>query len=415
MTSPDSTLPNRLNLLALLGGIVASTIPAIAFLAGRLADHFVVNADYLLLPEIIGDLTSGGSLDRWVVPYATYLVPDWPMYGLAIALTPSASLAVAAFAFLQSLFLFAALRRLSAVFDRERRNAIALVGLTILVSYAIGNAVPLVYLATAYSHFGTAILLIWALAFTLDWLAAPRPRLLAASSLVSALAVLSDRLYILWFLVPAAVALGTMTLRGRLERRALFQWLAPHVALSVLALPVSGVLFSQRSEYDLTLGFSEPRAGFNRFVDTLRFVADYSSTLIPLIAVATIACAWLLRRGRSPEGTPLPRSAAHFLPIYFAIAATVTAAAQILMVGDVAPGPRYSLPIIMLPLVLLPCLALTGWTWSTPTQRVLGARCGPTSHHRLDPRCRHGVQHRRQPNARRIRVHRIRARSDRID
>ncbi len=353
--------------IALFLGLLVSTVPPLAFLAGRLADHFVVNSDYLLLPELLSDLASGGSVDQWVVPYASYLIPDWPLYSVALLVTPSATLAVALFAFMQSLLLFAALRRLAQVFDPERKNFLSLIGLSIITIYACLDAVPLVYLATAYTHFGTVILLIFALAFTLDWIVTQEERLVWLSVVASAAAVLSDRLFVLWFLIPAAIGIGVFTLRRRIDVRAAARWIIPHVIASVLVLPVGGLVFTNRSEYDLTLGFSDLRGGLRRFVDTLTYVSDFSITLIPVIAACVLLIGWRLWRRSSLAGRSLDPTLGGFLALYFGVAAATTATAQIMMSGDVAPGPRYSLPILVLPLVLAPTIALAGWDWSQRT------------------------------------------------
>ena len=349
--------------IALLIGLLVSTVPALAFLAGRLADHFVVNSDYLLLPELLRDLASGGSVDQWVVPYATYLIPDWPLYSVALLVTPSATLAVALFAFMQSLLLFAALRRLAQVFDPERKNLLSLIGLSIITIYACLDAVPLVYLATAYTHFGTVILLIFALAFTLDWIGTQQPRLVWVSVAASSAAVLSDRLFVLWFLIPAAIGIGVLTLRRRIEVGAAARWIIPHFIASVVVLPFGGLVFTNRSEYDLTLGFSDLRGGLRRFIDTLSYVADFSPTLIPVIAASALLVGWCLWRQTSLTGRNLDPTRGAFLAIYFLTSALVTALAQVMMSGDVAPGPRYSLPILVLPLVLAPTVALAGGDW----------------------------------------------------
>lgn len=370
--------PRTFERLALLIGVLVSAVPAIAFLAGRLPDHFVVNSDYLLLPELLADLAAGGSVDRWVVPYATYIVPDWPLYSLALLITPSATLAVAAFAFMQALFLFAGLRRLARVFDAEHQNLLSLIGLAIVVLYASADAVPLVYLATAYTHFGTVILLVFALAFTLDWIKAPQQRLVWASVAVSAAAVLSDRLFVLWFLVPAATAIAFLTLRRHLAIRDAARWLVPHVIASVAVLPAGGLLFPNRSEYDLTIGFSDLRAGTGRFIDTLQFVTDYSTSLVPLIGLCVAVVGWRLWRRSSFVGRGLDPSLSGFLALYFVISAGITAAAQIMMSGDVAPGPRYSLPILILPLVLVGPVGLAGLDWNrTPNKKVFALAASP--------------------------------------
>lgn len=359
-----------LDRIAFFIGLLVSTVPALAFLAGRLADHFVVNSDYLLLPELLSDLASGGSVDQWVVPYATYLIPDWPLYSIALLVTPSATLAVALFAFMQSLLLFAALRRLSQVFDPALKNFLALIGLSIITIYACFDAVPLVYLATAYTHFGTVILLIFALAFTLDWITTQQQRLVWMSMVASSAAVLSDRLFVLWFLIPAAIGIGALTLRGHIKVPAAARWIIPHVIASVVVLPVGGLVFTNRSEYDLTLGFTDLKGGLRRFVDTLTYVSDFSVTLIPAIGACVLLIGWRLWRQSSLPGRSLNSTLGGFLALYFAVAAATTATSQIMMSGDVAPGPRYSLPIIVLPLVLAPIIVLAGWDWN----RQIGGR-----------------------------------------
>ncbi len=343
-----------------MAALVAS-LPSFAYLAGRIHYHYIVNADHLLLPELMLDLVHGGSVDRWAVPYASYLIPDWPMYGLALLLTPTAPLAVAVFAFLQAMFLFFALRRLVRVFDTVHADVIALVSLSIFALYAASGSHPLVYLAAAYNHFGTSILVIWAMAFTLDWLKTPTRRLVWWSALASAAAVLSDRIFIVWFLVPAAVALGVLYARKGLASRQFVEWLSIHAVLSVAVLPVSGLIFTTRSEYDISFGFDDPMQGLRQLRENVTRVLENSPSVIPVVALAVGVVAWHFRPQRSVTGAHLHAETGVFLGAFFVVAVVASGIAQILMVG-VPPGPRHSLALIVLPIALLPAVALRGQT-----------------------------------------------------
>ncbi len=337
--------------------VTVASLPSFAYLAGRIHYHYIVNADHLLLPELMLDLANGGSVDRWAVPYASYLIPDWPMYGLALLLTPSAPLAVAVFAFLQAVFLYFALRRLAQVFDTTDASVIALVGLSIFALYAASGSHPLVYLAAAYNHFGTAILVVWAMAFTLDWLRTPSRRLVWWSGLASAAAVLSDRIFIVWFLVPAAVALGVLYVRKQLAKRQLVEWLAVHVVLSVAVLPISGLIFTTRSEYDISFGFDDPMQGLRQLWENVTRVLENSPTVIPLVALAVAVVAWQFRKGQSLGGQRLNTETGTFLAAFLVVAVVASAIAQVLMIG-VPPGPRHSLALLVLPIALLPAVTL---------------------------------------------------------
>lgn len=355
--------PRGLSIVAL----IIATIPSLAYLGGKIHYHYIVNADHLLLPELMRDLADGGSVDRWAVPYATYLVPDWPLYAVALLVTPSASLAVAVFAFLQAVFLYFGLRRLAAVFDREWASLWALISLSIFVLYAASGSHPLVYLTAAYNHFGTAILVVWALAFTLDWVIGPTRRLLLLSGCTSGAAVLSDRIFIVWFLIPAALAVTALHYHKRLHRRELLQWLTVHTALSVAVLPISGLIFSTRSEYDVSFGFNHVRQGLSQFWENFTRVLENSPTVIPVVSLCIAIIGWQLRRGRSMSGRRIDARPSTFLAVFYAAAVVVTTLSQILMNGS-PPGPRHSLALLMLPIALVPPVSLAGLAATRPVR-----------------------------------------------
>jgi hypothetical protein len=86
-------------------------------------------------------------------------------------------------------------------------------------------------------------------------------------------------------------------------------------------------------------------------------------------AVASLPVAWLVVvAGRSVLGqAPLDPDARRFLAVFLPATAASTIGAQILLSGAVVPGPRYNLPILFLPLLLL--ASLVPPRWPSPVHR----------------------------------------------
>lgn len=339
--------------------MLLAALPGLGFLSGRVHSVFVADADFLLLHELLPDLASGGSVSTWNIPYATYLFPDWPLYGLSLLIGPTPAATIAVFATLQLLLLSGALWLVAGGVDTRAGWPLAAVALGPAVFAVLWNAFPAVYLAASYVHGGTAIATVALLGLLLRWACRPTPALLATSAALTFAGVASDRLFAVWGLVPAGAAVVVLAIAriGVIRQHA--TWLGVHAVAAVAGLPVANVLFPERANYDLELGF-QPRFGYRRFEDSIRTVDDLSPLLLPAVGLATVVLTFVLFRGRSLVGRHLPAHARLVVGTFVLVAVATTVAAQVAMVGPVPPHARYSIAAFVLPLVVAPVLALAG-------------------------------------------------------
>lgn len=347
----------RLVVLMAIGVLCA--LPGLAYLGGHLEHGIVADADFLLLHELIPDLVRGGSLHDWDIPYATYMVPDWPLYGLALVIGPTAATTVALFSWFQLLLLAVAIAVIGRELDRVHWWIGVASAMSLIVLAVVGGAIPVVYLAASYVHGGTAVAAVAMLGLVLAWVRAPRTGVVIISALLSFALVASDRLFVLWALVPATVALTVLVVTRLAPLRPQLQWLGVHLLAAVAGLPVADLLFPERSRYELSLGWDFD-GGQRRFRESLELVVNENPWLIWL----TIGCLGLIIimtvTGRSLVGSSIPMTQRLVIVSFLAVNVAGISLSQIALIGEVPPHVRYSIPIFVLPLILAPLMGTVG-------------------------------------------------------
>lgn len=339
--------------------LILCGLPGLGYLTGRIQRHYVADADLLLLHELIPDVASGGSVRDWYIPAASYMFPDWPLYGIALGLGRSPSATIAIFAVLQFLLLAAAIYLLARAVGGKSPVVVTLSALSVVVFAALWNAYPIVLTASSYIHAGTAIMGVALLALLIAWCRRPTSQLLAAGGGLSFLGVASDSLFLIWSVGPALAAIALLAVARRGAIRQYAQWAGTQLLAAVLALRVPDLLFPRRSSYGLEIGF-QPRFGWNRFYSSLDQIRALSPLLIPAILVAVVLSAFVLFRNRSLFGVAYSVETRLTIVAYAVTVALASVASQVALVGDVPPHPRYGILMFLLPLVVAPVLALAG-------------------------------------------------------
>lgn len=346
---------------AALAALAAACL-ALMYLKQGITAALFFNSDASYLAALYYDLFErGGRLSAWFLTPAPYFFPDWPLYFGLRWLSGGVYPALAGVMAMQALLLWG----LSALLLRRftsTANALAAAALgTVLICLpAVQGIFPYTYVMLASYHFGAMLALLAGAALLLPLLERPATRgQLAAVLALTTLMVLSDRLYVLQFVLPALALLVLM--RARLSN-----WRP--LALVLLAGCVAGVLL-YKSKLLVANGVSLPwhlaprQAGAN-----LRALADIGAVLwqhYPLLALysmayyallALLAPGTLLNRGwRLRDGR-----AAWVCMLNLASSAGLLLA---MIVSNGAPTDRYLIPAFLLPVLLGPALA-----WSLAAQ-----------------------------------------------
>lgn len=176
----------------------------------------------LFHPEAIYPAALYADLDHWrtwTTPFAPYFVPDVALFFFCMGATGDPIAATYAYGALQFLLLIAAFCALVAAVVREpptRRLAaryVTLAGAWAAVFFSLGlhGGTMLLQLFVAAFHTGSFVLSVFGLAIVVRLLSPPAPArepgLVSLLFLVSFLGVLSDRLLLAVFVLPAIIAL----------------------------------------------------------------------------------------------------------------------------------------------------------------------------------------------------------------
>jgi len=213
--------------ILLVAALAAVYISAVE---GKFSRENFYNADALYIPAICQDLFTGKNLSGWNPPAVPYFFPDMPFYFLVNFLVGNFHLAIVFFGIVQFLSLFIGFILISNQVFGPRQNIHFLILITGTVTgmlFATGDFSVLMPMFVSGHHFGTMLSLIFSLLLIVRLL-----RIGPESSaggianfgllfLVSFLAIASDALYLVQFLVPALCCLWLLLLVGRISLRQL--------------------------------------------------------------------------------------------------------------------------------------------------------------------------------------------------
>lgn len=357
----EQGIARKLRVVALLGGSVMVLLaPAVGYWAAILRTHFVANSDTLFLAELLPALATGSTFSDWAVPLANYALPDWPVYGIAVALGGPGASAVVLFMTLQLVLFSMGAYSVIRYFDPHAPRAYGVLALSVMVALSLTSPNPATYIALAYSHTGTVVMALASLGVALHWLGAPSPRLMVLGNGLTFLAVFSDRLFVIWFLVPAAVAIGVVWVADQLEPRHGLWWLGSNGLAAVVALPLPLWVFPHQSPYEVeySIGGLPTRAA-----DLLNMMQELlwaNPVQAVLVAGFSLLLLGQLVRRRSLSGADLSPSGALFVLVFLAASVVSVVVGLASLSGGVRPDVRHYLVLFHYPLVLGPALAMTG-------------------------------------------------------
>lgn len=361
--------------------------PAVAYLGGGIGLGVVSDADHLMLAELLPSLADGVSLSGWTIPLANYAIPDWPLYVMALAAGHTPTATVAWFMTFQAALFLGAVSALVRSLRPASPPSVTLLAAAPTFLFVVLGVRPAAYLASSFNHVGTQVLTVGAIAVTIRWLGENRPVLVMASGALAFVATFSDRIFVFWFLVPAATAVVVLAATRRLHPRQAIRWLLVHLAAAGAALPAAGLVFPQRSPYSISFGAGIPTAGITSYVSSVVSTVGDAVTLSLAVAISLVALLVQLVRRRTLSGGSLPADVALFLGVLvLALVPSVSLATSLLGAG-VGAHMRHYMVLFLLPLLLGPLVAALHLEpsagGSVVGPRRLGERTGGGWPHRL--------------------------------
>lgn len=346
--------------------------------------HFLYDYGDSMVGPILYNALHSGDLFSWYTS-PTLFIPEMAQYLAVTAIVPDAHWAVAITGVMNFVGIYLATRLLVNVgvpaVSRRGQVALAVTGLALFVGFGflevgstgfavLGHALQMFTLSYTLPHYSaTLIATLLTVALAGLWL---RPQSRAWRAWVGAALVLtvgvtvtSNPLFIVWALVPVAVAFAWALIRNITDRPLLWRMLS----FGVLAVAAAGLgMFGRKllAQWIVTDGASYIHRHYE--VETLKGywhqIQAFASTplgfaeavlyaiLFVLIAVVTV----LGLRERAPHRV--------LLTVYVGATALMTTVGTVL-VGQAAP--RYSLPALTFITVMLPVFA---WWWIPSVRRM---------------------------------------------
>ena len=331
--------------LAWLSILVSSLAVPVQRLSGRFPTQEFMHTDIFFLPTLFTDVSRAGTLGDWDLPGANYLLFDWPLYWLAWSVTPTVDGAGAAFAMLQFLafalvwFLFAR------TFSPYAALATAL-GMVALTPFILMGHYPADLMAVSFVRFGTVIATVAAL-----WLI--RTERSGALFTLTALATVSDQIFVVWLVVPALLIslivsrlpLGVQRSPKPLERAL--------VLGTLIGLALRTAMVRSSGAYSIGPDFDFPFS--TRLGLLVRSVTDPIWEGQWFIAVVLFSIVVILNTAFKRKDPGMV-----WFTIWIVVAGMTTAAAEIAVTGTTVPHWRYHQFLYILP-VMAAATAVAAW------------------------------------------------------
>ncbi len=329
---------------------------SLVHLGGTLAPFLVFNADHLYLPALFADLRDGGSLESWYVPYSAYFVTDWVLYWLASVITDSIGLQYVLMAGVQGIataFLVALISRFGHG-TTHWQGAVA--SISVLMALVALNTRPAVALATIYFRYSSLLLLLACLAISGWHLRSERPLAsIGASALVTYLAVASDQIFLLWFVLPAAGALVALRLLGD-QSLHWFQWVAAHALASGFAIATRrSFAAADEVTYSPRLSLGNWKTGSRGLREVLRTTVRQDGVWAFVVAgvAGTVLVGVLFARREDVLENSSNGRWLRFVAVFVPASAASGLLASVFLVG-LPNAVRYWIPAMLLPLLVIP-------------------------------------------------------------
>jgi hypothetical protein len=355
---------------------------------GYLTDPSAFNSDNLLSCVQCDDLLHGRDMTGWHLPGAPYVFPDLLFLAPCQALSPTTPVAFLAYCFLIHLSMTTVVFWLGRLGGLGRRPALlaACCGAVLLAAMHLGRDTGGRNLLLVHpgSHVGAILVGLFLLVLVVRALRRGQSWSMAAVYvLIGGLSVFSDKLVLVQFLAPLALALILLAARRAIPFKQAGEQLAA-LGASVLLASAIKTLFERLGFHFLVVETTFGKPHLPDLFRMLRFLyqgiaSDYLlCVFLPLqmLVALLVVCFWGRCTAETPDGAGLARPAVLLASLAVALSPLCTIAA--LYISGMAHHPainRYMLSGWFLPALLLPLLLcwLPGRTaWAARVAMQLG-------------------------------------------
>ncbi|WP_157887720.1 hypothetical protein [Frondihabitans sp. PAMC 28766] len=362
-------------------GLILSAAWAVILLAHALGGAkralLLDDGDTVLLPMIKQSFERGQPIE-WGMSPVLFVFPELPLYLAAAAVTSTVAAALLVSGVVNVVILYGLLRAVTGRVAPGRAGVGVAAALSATALFSVlslletrpgGNSgeIASLYLTTTY-YSGTVMALVAAIGLTLHLAGVPGGRITTrrrmrvapiALALLSALATLSNPLFVLWATAPLVVALGALALLTRFTpartrsgpRRPVTAAAALLVGAGVGYLgrePLQRFIIADKTEY---LRFGGGAASLRFFGDSAAVLVQTPGGVVEaavgiLLTVAVV----VLTIGRLTRGRRDPATVAGLV----VVATVVVVPVGLLVTGSLST--RYAMPLMFTPIVALAAL-----------------------------------------------------------
>jgi len=182
---------------------------------------FFFNSDLLYLPTLYeGLFVEGYPLESWYLNPSILLIPDVAIYFLLHFITQDAIISLFSFGVIQHLLILAFMVYVLRNFYREDNWYLASLGALMMFLFLLGSIVDRAFLFASFSlastiHTGVFVMALLCIALTLDYFNTGKSSRIIWLFVFATLSVLSDRLFILLYIIPVGLLALFLTILYR--------------------------------------------------------------------------------------------------------------------------------------------------------------------------------------------------------
>lgn len=182
---------------------------------------FFFNSDLLYLPTLYeGLFVDGYPLDTWYLNPSILLIPDVVVYFPLHFITQDAIISLFSFGVIQHLLILVFMVYVLSNFYKKEKWYLASLGALMMFLFLVGSIVDRAFLFASFSlastiHTGVFVMALLCIALTLDYFQNGKPSRIVWLFVFATLSVLSDRLFILLYIIPAGLLALFLTILYR--------------------------------------------------------------------------------------------------------------------------------------------------------------------------------------------------------
>lgn len=315
------------------------------------------NADALYLPSLYKDLmVNSGSYENWHLTPAPYFFPDMILYFLANFLTSHYYYAIPMFFTFQAIVLVVAIYHLYTLF-MEKSIALNTAAITFSLIYILSTPVSEYQLVSAF-HFGEFLIIIMSLYFGIkiiffceNFVSKDSFYLL----LLTILIIVSDRLFILHFILPFFFSVFILWTKILVNTRKTFM-LAILFALGIFISSILEKIFIiNKTSYSIKLDISKLTENANAiksiFYDA--YQNDFASFVI-IVTVLIISIIIIIFNNRFEDSNIKISPSNKIILISLFLIFVWLGSLLVLLLFNLTVTSRYMIPVFLLPIIFLP-------------------------------------------------------------